>query len=112
MNLTQKSCKACEGGIPALNREELDPYLNQINGWELLELECFKIQKRFVFKDFKEAMTFVNQVADLSEKDNHHPNVTVAYNKVDILLWTHAVEGLSENDFILAAKIDCLVDDG
>lgn len=72
-------------------------------GWELKE---DKIERKFEFKDFKEAMAFVNKVADIAESEGHHPDIEIKYNKVEIELSTHAIDGLSENDFIVAAKID------
>lgn len=105
MNLLNKKCVACEGGIPPLTEEESAKYLSQTLGWELLD-DAKKIQKEFTFKNFKEAMAFINKVADLAEKEGHHPDIHIYYNEVNLELWTHAIGGLSENDFILAAKIN------
>ena len=112
-DLTQKRCVPCEGGVPSLKREEIDKYLAQLKGGWLVSPkpngeggEVLTITKEFKFKDFKEAMNFVNKVADIANKDDHHPDITIHYSKVEILLWTHAIGGLSENDFIVAAKID------
>ena len=106
MQLAKKHCVPCEGGIPPLSEEEEDKYIRQVEGWELIREGTHRIKKRFVFKDFMEAMEFVNKVADIAEQEGHHPNICIFYNKVDIELWTHAIGGLHENDFILAAKID------
>lgn len=104
-DLIQKKCVPCEGGVPTLTEEEINKYMAELkDGWEVLEGK--KIYKIFKFKDFKETMVFVNKVADLAENENHHPDIAIHYNKVDIILWTHKIGGLSENDFILAAKID------
>ncbi|MDO8739947.1 MAG: 4a-hydroxytetrahydrobiopterin dehydratase [Candidatus Woesearchaeota archaeon] len=104
-DLIQKKCVPCEGGVPTLTEEEIKKYMPQLkDGWEVLE--NIKIKKLFKLADFKEAMVFVNKVADLAESEGHHPDITIHYNKVDIVIWTHAIGGLSENDFILAAKID------
>lgn len=107
-NLLSKKCVACEGGIPPLTKEESKKYLSQTLGWELLA-GAKKIKKEFTFKNFKEAMQFVNHVADLAESEGHHPDIYVYYNKVQLDLWTHAIGGLSENDFIVAAKVNALM---
>jgi len=103
MDLTQKKCKPCEGGVPPLTEEQTNDLLKQIPSWTIKDGHVFK---QFKFKDFKEAMAFVNKVADIAEQENHHPDITISYSKVSIGLWTHAINGLSENDFILPAKID------
>ncbi len=76
-----------------------------VQGWEM-DAEAQKISRDFMFKDFVKAVEFVNQVADIAEVEDHHPDIFVSYNKVRLDLWTHAINGLSENDFIVAAKID------
>ena len=106
MNLAAKKCVPCEGGTPAFTPEQVQEYLPHVKNWEVLENK--KIRKEFIFKDFKEAMAFVNKVADIAEAEGHHPDIHIFYNRVTLELWTHAVMGLSENDFILAAKIDQL----
>jgi len=103
MDLTQKKCKPCEGGVPLLTEEQTNDLLKQIPSWTIKEGNVFK---QFKFKDFKEAMAFVNKVAGIAEQENHHPDITISYSQVSIGLWTHAINGLSENDFILPAKID------
>jgi len=104
--LSDKKCVACEGGTPPLEAEKVKEYMAELGGgWEVLG---GKIKKDFKFKDFKEAMAFVNKVAEIAENEGHHPDIHVFYDKVEIELWTHAVGGLSENDFIMAAKIDGL----
>ncbi len=106
-DLTQKKCLPCEGGVEPLSEDEIKNYLSQIKGWNLAKVDNhFQIEKEFVFKDFKEAIEFVNRVADLAEEEGHHPDICIHYNKVKLTLWTHAIGGLSENDFILAAKVD------
>ena len=105
MELTQKKCKPCEGGEPPLNLEESNKLFEQIPSWELKDNQVYK---KFKFKNFKEAMEFVNKVADIAEQEGHHPDISIHWNIVEIELWTHAIKGLSENDFILAAKIDKL----
>ena len=103
MDLTQKKCKPCEGGVPPLTEEQTNNLLKQIPSWTIKDGHVFK---QFKFKDFKEAMAFVNKVAGIAEQENHHPDITISYSQVSIGLWTHAINGLSENDFILPAKID------
>lgn len=103
MELTQKKCIPCEGGVPKLTSEQVKNYLSQVNGWESRDE---KIHKTFKFKNFLEAMKFINRMAEIAEGEGHHPDFTVHYNVVDVTIWTHAIGGLSENDFILAAKID------
>jgi len=106
-NLFSKKCIACEGGTPPISKEESQNYLSQVLGWEMVE-DGKKITKEFKFKNFKEAMAFINNVADLAESEGHHPDIHIYYSRVILELWTHAIGGLSENDFILAAKIDQL----
>lgn len=108
-DLTQKHCVPCEGGTPPLPNEKEEELLQQTPNWQLLREETHKIRRMFEFKDFKEAMGFVNKVADLAEKEGHHPDIKIVYNKVKLDLFTHAVGGLSENDFIMAAKINSLI---
>ncbi len=104
--LTAKKCVPCEAGGKPLTHEEVAKLAPQVSDWEVFDNRIIK--KQFQFHDFKEAMAFVNQVADLAEAEGHHPDIKIAYNKVLIELWTHAVKGLSENDFIVAAKINTL----
>lgn len=103
MNLTQKKCKPCEGGTLPLTKEQSDKLLSQIPGWEIRNGHVFR---QFKFKNFKEAIAFVNKVAEIAEQEGHHPDIIINYSRVAIELWTHAVNGLSENDFIVAAKIN------
>ncbi|MBI5194339.1 MAG: 4a-hydroxytetrahydrobiopterin dehydratase [Nitrospirae bacterium] len=105
MKLNEKRCIPCEGGTPPLGEAEADALLKEIPSWSLREGH---IRRTFRFKNFPDAIEFVNSVARLAEGEGHHPNITIRYNKVELELWTHAVKGLSENDFILAAKIDTL----
>ena len=103
-NLAKKKCVPCEGGVPPLSQSEAKNFLSQVsNTWQLNEN---KIIGNFKFRNFALAMEFVNKVADIAEKENHHPDIKINYNKVELELFTHAINGLSENDFILAAKVD------
>jgi 4a-hydroxytetrahydrobiopterin dehydratase len=103
--LVHKKCIPCEAGGPALTRIEAMVLLKQIPGWHLNE-GARKLGRTFRFKDFKEAMAFADTVGEIAEEEGHHPDLHVAWGKVRIELSTHAVRGLSENDFIMAAKID------
>lgn len=107
-DLLAKHCVPCEGGTPPLASHEIEHLLQQVQDWHAIENH--KIRKEFRFKDFEEVMRFVNKVAGLANMEGHHPDMHVSYSRVVIELWTHAIGGLSENDFILAAKIDSLYD--
>lgn len=105
--LVQQKCTACEGGIPPMTVEQIATYRPQIDAaWEVIDDK--KIRREFKLKNFKEAMAFVNKIADLAESQGHHPDISIYYNKVVIELWTHKINGLFINDFILGAKIDQL----
>src|SRR5438874_2518959 len=108
MDLTTKHCIPCESGDPPLPQEKEDELHRQTPDWLLLRDSEHKLRRQFKFKDFKEAMQFVNKVAAIAEEEGHHPDIYIFYNKVQIDLFTHAVGGLSENDFIMASKIDSL----
>lgn len=119
MDLSDKKCVPCEGGAKPLSREEVEEYLKQISSDWIISLfgkegERFgknkKLEKKLEFEDFKEAMDFVNKLAELAEQEGHHPDIEISYNKVELNITTHAIGGLSENDFILASKIDKLLD--
>lgn len=110
--LTLKHCVPCEGGVPPLTKAEAETYLHEVPGWAPSD-DGKWVSKEWRFGDFKEAMGFVNRVASLAEEENHHPDIRVfAYRKVRLDLSTHAIGGLSENDFILAAKVNALADEG
>ena len=116
MSLKEKRCVPCEGGMPALDELTTRKLLGEVSGWSVA-LEGGqggsqgqpRLHKRFQFVDFLAAMAFVDKMAALAEEEAHHPDFCVHYSRVDVTLWTHAVSGLSENDFILAAKIDGIV---
>ncbi len=107
MDLLTKKCVPCEGGMPPLTKTQAEKLLPEVEGWKL-DGNSKKISREFKFKDFKAAMAFVNKVADLAEGEGHHPDFHIFYNRVNLELSTHAVGGLSENDFILAAKVNKL----
>lgn len=102
-SLATKSCIPCEGGIPPLAYDRAEALLLEIPGWDLQDTY---ITRTYRFANFREAIAFVNRVAELAEAEGHHPDMIVTYNTVTLTLTTHAIVGLSENDFILAAKID------
>jgi 4a-hydroxytetrahydrobiopterin dehydratase len=101
-DLTTKRCLPCEGGVPRLDAKAVAALLPQVPGWEARD---GRLHRAFRFPDFVAAMRFVNRMADVAEAEGHHPDFLVHYNQVDVTIWTHAVGGLTENDFILAAKI-------
>lgn len=102
-SLETKHCKPCEGGVPPLSSEKVTELLKQIEGWDLFDR---LIGKLYNFKNYYQTMAFVNAVAWISHREDHHPDMIVSYNKCRVEYSTHAIGGLSENDFICAAKID------
>ena len=106
-DLAQKKCVACEGGAAPLNAIEAEVLLKQVKNWSLSP-DAKKLSKEFKFKNFADALAFVNEVGAIAEQEGHHPDISLSWGKVFIELTTHAIGGLSENDFILAAKIDLL----
>jgi 4a-hydroxytetrahydrobiopterin dehydratase len=104
--LKAKKCKPCEGGVPPVPREEAERLLKDLSGWKLTE-GGQRIRREWIVKHFMAALDFFNRIAELAEDEGHHPDLhLVGYRNVAIELWTHAIGGLSENDFITAAKID------
>lgn len=100
------ACSPCRGDVPALRLEDLDEYAIHVPDWEIVDRH--HLSRTFRFPDFVSALEFVNRVGELAEHENHHPSIFLTWGKVKIDTWTHKVDGLSENDFILAAKIDKL----
>ena len=106
--LTAKKCLPCEGGVAKYTPQEAEAQLNQLTGWEITH-DGQRIRKQWVVKNFMAAIDFFNRVAELAEEEGHHPDLHLeGYRNMIIEIWTHAIGGLSENDFILAAKIDLL----
>lgn len=106
--LSSKKCVPCEGGTPPLSHDQIESLRREISSeWRVIDEK--KLAREFTFKNFVEAMAFVNRVASIAEEQKHHPDLHIFYNKVTVELWTHAVGGLSENDFIVASKINQLV---
>lgn len=104
--LASKTCVPCRGGVPPLHGEELTALQKQVSGWQVVEEHY--LNKSFKFPDFRQALVFVNRVGELAEEQGHHPDIYLAWGKVDITIWTHKIDGLTESDFILAAKIEQL----
>lgn len=105
MDLASKKCVPCEGGIDPFTAEQAAPYLAAVPGWSMAQ-DSLSIHRDYTFKDFAEALAFVNKVGAIAESEGHHPDINLGWGKVGLTLMTHAIKGLSENDFILAYKID------
>ncbi|MEE8199890.1 MAG: 4a-hydroxytetrahydrobiopterin dehydratase [Candidatus Acidoferrales bacterium] len=104
--LADKQCVPCRGGVPPLKGPALAELQKQVQDWTVVEEH--HLVKTFKFPDFRKALEFTNRVGELAEEQGHHPDLLLAWGKVEVTLWTHAVNGLSESDFIMAAKIDRL----
>jgi 4a-hydroxytetrahydrobiopterin dehydratase len=107
MDLTEKRCVACSGDVPHLEANQVSSLLAQLSEWRVSPGDR-KLRKQWKFQNFARTMRFVNRLAELAESEGHHPDFCVHYNVLDVSLTTHSIDGLSENDFILAAKIDQL----
>jgi 4a-hydroxytetrahydrobiopterin dehydratase len=105
IHLSDKKCVACEGGIPPLTQDEIAKYQPEVPEWSV-SADSLSISRQFTFKNFKEALAFADKIGVIAEEEGHHPELAVAWGKVGVHLTTHAIGGLSDNDFILAAKID------
>jgi len=104
-DLTAKTCVACEGDVPPLKGKDAEELKSQIEAdWKIID--DHQLERNYKFPDFKSALAFVNKVGEVAEQEQHHPNIDFTWGKVKITSYTHAIDGLSENDFILAAKID------
>lgn len=103
--LDQQHCVPCEGGVPFMTRPEALKLAAEVNGWTLAD-DAKSISREFVFKDFKGSMAFINKVAEIANAEDHHPDIHCWWNKVKLELSTHAIGGLSNNDFIMASKIN------
>ncbi len=102
--LASKNCVPCRGGVPPLRGGELDTLAKQVEGWSVADEH--HLAKTYRFPDFRAALEFVNRVGALAEAQGHHPDLYLAWGKVEVKIWTHKIDGLTESDFILAAKID------
>ena len=110
-DLVKKKCKPCEGGVIPFDVSEIHKYQKKMDGWEITKEknEIFFLIKKFNFKNFLESQKFVNNVGIIAEKEGHHPDISFGWGYSEIKITTHAIKGLSENDFILAAKIDQII---
>ena len=110
-DLSKKKCIACEGDIPPFDKSEIHLYLKKVDGWDVKsdKDECFFLTKDFKFKNFIESQNFVNRVGTIAEEENHHPDISFGWGYCRLKIFTHAIKGLAESDFILAAKIDKLI---
>ena len=104
MSLSEKHCVPCRGGVPPLHGGELETLKAQVPGWQVVDEH--HLTRSFTFPDFRSALDFVNRVGGVAEAEGHHPDLYLAWGKVDVKTWTHKIDGLTESDFILAAKID------
>ena len=106
--LFKKKCQPCEGGIIPFDISEIHKYQKKVDGWNIIKNEknVYLLEKKFTFKNFLESQNFVNEVGRISEEEGHHPEIIFGWGYAKINITTHAIEGLSENDFILASKID------
>ncbi len=107
-DLFNKKCKPCEGGVVPFDVSEIHRYQKKVDGWSIVKNsnDIYYLEKNFKFKDFKTSQEFVNHVGNISEQEGHHPDIYFGWGYAKINITTHAIEGLCENDFILAAKID------
>lgn len=106
MNLSEKHCVPCRGGVPPLGGEELEQMKAQVPGWEVVN--GHHLHRTYDFPDFRTALDFVNRVGAVAEQEGHHPDLYLAWGKVGVKIWTHKIDGLTESDFVLAAKIESL----
>ena len=104
--LADKQCVPCKGGVPPLKGGELQKFAKSVPEWKIVNEH--HLQREFKFPDFKQALAFVNRVGELAEEQGHHPDILLAWGKAEITIWTHKIDGLTESDFIMAAKIDRL----
>lgn len=105
-DLINKNCVPCRGGIPPLKQKEISKFLSDIRDWQVVDNH--HLEKIFLFEDFVTALSFVNKVGAIAEEEGHHPNINFTWGKVTLSIWTHKIDGLHENDFILASKVDRL----
>ena len=110
-DLTKKKCIPCEGGAIPFDISEIHKYQKKVDDWDILKdkKKIFYLYKKYKFKNFLESQSFINKVGEISENEGHHPDILFGWGYAEIKITTHAIEGLSENDFILAAKIDQLI---
>lgn len=105
-DLAERDCIPCRGGVPPLKGDEIREFSTQLSEWQVVDEH--HLQKLYGFKDFRETLDFINRVGELAEAQGHHPDICFGWGKADITIWTHKIDGLTESDFVLAAKIDQL----
>jgi 4a-hydroxytetrahydrobiopterin dehydratase len=105
-DLASRECVPCRGGVPPLKGAEISELANQLQEWDVIDEH--HLQKTYKFSNFREALDFVNRIGELAETQGHHPDICFGWGKVEITIWTHKIDGLTESDFVLAAKIDKL----
>jgi 4a-hydroxytetrahydrobiopterin dehydratase len=105
-DLAERECVPCRGGVLPMKGEEIEKLLPQLAGWQVVDEH--HLQKLYRFKDFRESLEFVNRVGNLAERQGHHPDICFGWGTAEVTIWTHKIDGLSESDFVLAAKIDKL----
>ena len=103
-DLASRECVPCRGGVPPMQGGEIKKFVEQLDGWEVVKEH--HLRKVFEFKDFREALDFVNRIGELAEEQGHHPDISFGWGRAEVTIWTHKIDGLTESDFILAAKID------
>ena len=109
LDLAKKQCIPCRGDTPPIPSDKIQDFLGQVNGWAI-EQE-YHLTKTYKFPNFVKALEFVNQVGAIAEEQGHHPDIHLAWGKVCVEIWTHKIKGLTESDFIFAAKVDCAMED-
>ncbi len=107
MSIESKKCVPCQGGIPAIEADQAQAMLDHVPGWRLID-ESRKLERGFEFKNFADAMAFANAVGEVSEAEDHHPDITFGWGYCTVVFYTHKIGGLHENDFIMAAKVSAL----
>ena len=107
-DLADKKCIPCEGGIPAFDMKEIHKYLKKVDGWDVKEDEMknYYLSKEFKFQNFLESQNFINKVGEIAENEGHHPDIAFGWGYANVKIFTHAIKGLHESDFVLAAKVD------
>ena len=107
-DLLKKNCVPCEGGMMPFDISEIHKYQKKVDGWDVKEnkKKIYFLEKKFIFKNFITSQSFINKVGEISEKENHHPDIYFGWGYCNVKIFTHAIKGLAESDFILAAKID------
>jgi 4a-hydroxytetrahydrobiopterin dehydratase len=102
--LAERSCVPCRGGVPPLGADEITPLLAQLHGWKVVDNH--HLEKSYKLEDFAQALELVNRIGAIAEEQGHHPDLVLAWGRVEVKIWTHKIDGLTESDFILAAKCD------